>query len=183
MMMLIFLGPPGAGKGTQSERLTEYFNIPHLSTGELLRVACSEGTKVGKLAEAYMTSGQLVPDPIILSIVGERLERGDFDNGCLFDGFPRTLGQAQSLDISLKSRGTPLNAALELRVNDKELEKRLMSRGRADDRIDVVRQRLKTYHETTKPLVEYYEQQGLLRPIDGTGSPDEVFDRIKQVCG
>ncbi len=181
-MMLVFLGPPGAGKGTQSEKLTGHFNILHLSTGDMLRAACSEGTKVGKLAEAYMTSGQLVPDPIILSIVGERLERGDFDNGCLFDGFPRTIGQAKSLDLSLQHRGTPLSGVLELQVDDKELEKRLMSRGRADDRIEVVRQRLKSYRDTTKPLVEYYEHQGLLRPIDGTGSPEDVFERIKKVC-
>ncbi len=181
-MLLVFLGPPGAGKGTQSTKLTEYFGIPHLSTGEMLRNAYSEGTKVGRLAEAYMTSGQLVPDPIILSIVGERLERGDFDKGCLFDGFPRTIGQAQSLDLSLKHRGTPLSGVLELRVDNAELEARLMSRGRADDRIDVVRQRLKSYHDATQPLVEYYEAQGLLRPIDGTGSPEEVFERIKKVC-
>lgn len=181
-MLLVFLGPPGAGKGTQSKKLTEHFDIPHLSTGEMLRMACSEGTKIGKLAEAYMTSGQLVPDPIILSIVGDCLDRGDFDNGCLFDGFPRTIGQAQSLDASLKQRGTPLDAVLELQVDNEELEQRLMSRGRSDDRIEVVRQRLKGYHDTTKPLVEYYEKQGLLRVIDGTGTPEEVFERIRKVC-
>lgn len=180
-MLIVFLGPPGAGKGTQSKNLTAHFNIPHLSTGEMLRIACSAGTKIGKLAEAYMSSGQLVPDPIILSIVGDCLSRGDFDNGCLFDGFPRTIGQAQSLDASLKQRGTPLDAVLELKVDDEELEHRLMSRGRADDRIEVVRKRLKGYHDTTQPLVQYYSKQGILRPIDAIGSPDEVFERIKNV--
>ncbi len=180
-MMLVFIGPPGAGKGTQAQKVVDHTRILHLSTGDMLRAAVKAGTRVGKLANEYLSSGQLVPDPIILQIVGERLAEPDCEAGCLFDGFPRTLTQARALDESLAQRGTPLAAVLELRVDDDELVGRLAARGRDDDKPEVVRRRLKTYHEQTAPLVGYYEEQGILRPIDGTGTPDEVFLRIAGV--
>lgn len=179
-MRLVFIGPPGAGKGTQSARLIRHFGIPHLSTGEMLREAVRAESRVGRLAKDFMEQGQLVPDPIILEIVGHRLDDRDCQGGYLFDGFPRTLGQAAALDDSLRQRGTPLNAVLELKVNEEQLIERLAGRGREDDRPEVIRQRFKAYHEQTAPLVAYYQEQGLWRPIEGMGTQDEVFQRILQ---
>lgn len=179
-MRLIFLGPPGAGKGTQSERLLRYLKIPHLSTGDMLRSAIAGRTPEGAKAEEYMSAGQLVPDPIIVEMVGARLEQPDCAAGALFDGFPRTLGQAQSLDEYLQEHGRPLDLVLELKVPDEVVIQRLSGRGRTDDRPEVIAERLKAYWSQTRPLTDYYSQRGLLEAIDGIGSPDEVFDRIKR---
>jgi adenylate kinase len=178
MMRLILLGPPGAGKGTQSERLLAHLRIPHLSTGDMLRAAIAARTPVGILAETYMSAGQLVPDPIILDLVGERLDEPDCRAGALFDGFPRTLGQAQALDDYLQAQSRPIDMVIELRVPDEVVIKRLAGRGRDDDRPDVIAERLKGYWAVTRPLTDYYSQRGLLEQIDGLGSPDQVFDRI-----
>ena len=177
-MRLILLGPPGAGKGTQSERLLAYLRIPHLSTGDMLRAAIAARTPVGLLAENYMSAGQLVPDPTILDLVGERLDQSDCRAGALFDGFPRTLGQAQALDDYLQAQGRPIDMVIELRVPDEVVIQRLAGRGRDDDRPDVIAERLKGYWAITRPLTDYYSQRGLLEQIDGLGSPDQVFDRI-----
>lgn len=180
-MRLIFLGPPGAGKGTQSERLLRYLRIPHLSTGDMLRAAIAARTPAGAKAEEYMSAGQLVPDPIILDMVANRLEQPDCTSGALFDGFPRTLGQAQALDEHLQAHGRPLDLVLELRVPDEIVLQRLGGRGRTDDRPEVIAERLRAYWSQTRPLTDYYSQRGLLEVIDGLGTPDEVFDRIKRV--
>jgi adenylate kinase len=180
-MRIIFLGPPGVGKGTQSKRLVEYLGIPHLSTGDMLRQAFQEKSEIGILSQQYMSSGKLVPDPIILEIMGRRLDQPDCRNGCLLDGFPRTLGQARALDEFLAHRGIPLSGVLELKVDQDELVDRLAGRGRDDDRPEIIRQRLEHYSRQTAPLVDYYQRQGLLHTIDGVGTPDEVFSRIKEV--
>ncbi|MCE9607936.1 MAG: adenylate kinase [Planctomycetia bacterium] len=179
-MRLIFLGPPGAGKGTQSQRLVRYLRVSHLSTGDMLRAAIAARTSVGILAEEYMSAGQLVPDAMILDLVAKRLEEADCAAGALFDGFPRTLGQAQAFDDYLHDRGQPLDVVLELCVPDHVVLERLGGRGRTDDRPEVIAQRLRAYWAQTRPLTEYYSHRGLLESIDGLGSPDEVFGRIKR---
>jgi adenylate kinase len=180
-MRLIFIGPPGAGKGTQSKRLLAYLGIPHLSTGDMLRQAVREQTETGLLAAPYMDSGQLVPYEVILKLMDERLRVGDCDQGALFDGFPRTLAQARALDKMLERIGLPLDVALELRVDDAEVMRRLAGRGRNDDQPAVLAERLKGYWKTTRPLLDYYRERGLLHVIDGLGTPDQVFERIRSV--
>lgn len=178
-MRVVFIGPPGAGKGTQSQRLLRYLNVPHISTGDILRDAIRRGTTEGFAAERYMNAGNLVPDPIIIDLVGQRLDQPDCAAGCLLDGFPRTTGQAEALDTYLIGRGIPLDGVLELRVNEEILIQRLASRARVDDDPNVIRQRFVNYRERTEPLLDYYRERALLATINGMGSTDEVFDRIR----
>ncbi len=182
-MRIVFIGPPGAGKGTQSKRLTEYLGIPHLSTGEMLRQARAQGTALGKLAAEYVDQGRLAPDPLVMSIVGQRLEQPDCKHGALFDGFPRTLGQARSLDEYLGSRGIPLDLVLELKCDEAELMRRILERSkiehRPDDTPETIGKRFKVYREQTSPLLSYYQERGLLRSVDAIAAPDLVFSRIQ----
>ncbi len=177
-MRLVFIGPPGAGKGTQAARLIERYSLVHLSTGDMLRAARDAQTEIGRKADAYMSRGELVPDEIILAIVEERLNQPDCARGFLLDGFPRTIAQAEALDRMLAARGTPLDVVLELRVPEEELFRRLAGRGRSDDSPEVIRQRLVAYRNQTQPLLDYYGRTGLLRSVDGVGTVDEVFERI-----
>jgi adenylate kinase len=177
-MRLVLLGPPGVGKGTQSARLVAERKIPHISTGDMLRQAIREQTAFGRSSREYIAQGQLVPDPIVLQLIGERLVQADCGGGYLLDGFPRTVRQAEALDEFLAERGTPLDAVLELTVDRQEIERRLSDRQREDDQPDVLCERLNAYAEQTAPLVDYYRQRGLLRTINGLGTPDEVFGRI-----
>jgi adenylate kinase len=178
-MRIVFIGPPGAGKGTQAARLTGDLGIPHLSTGDILRLAKQQGTDVGRLAAEYMDQGLLVPDPVVVAVVGDRLESPDCARGCLFDGFPRTVGQAQSLDEHLNAAGTPLDGALVLNVARDELLRRLFARGRGDDELDTILRRFDQYQIQTAPVLEYYRQRGILRSVDGSGTPDEVYQRLR----
>jgi adenylate kinase len=180
-MRIIFVGPPGSGKGTQAERLAAHLNVLHLSTGEMLREAVAQRTPEALAAKPYMDRGDLVPDEIILAMVNWRLGQPDCVAGCLLDGFPRTLPQAEALDKLLAAGRLPLAGVLELHVDEEELVQRMIHRGRSDDRPEVIRQRMETYRQQTAPLLNYYRQQGLLHTIDATGDPDEIFSRVKAV--
>jgi adenylate kinase len=179
-MRLIVIGPPGAGKGTQSQRLLKHLGVPHISTGDILREAVRNRTREGLLAEKYMNEGDLVPDPLIIEMVGHRLNEPDCARGCLLDGFPRTLGQAQALDAFLVRHGKPLDGVLELNVDESTLEERLVGRGRSDDQPQVIRQRFQAYRGRTAPLLDYYRARGILETVNGVGTQEEVFRRMKQ---
>lgn len=182
-MFIVFIGPPGAGKGTQAERLIELLKIPHVSTGDMLRQAISQGSELGKKAADFMQAGELVPDELVLQIIGECLDDPKMAAGCLFDGFPRNVEQAEALDQLMAKRGTPVNLVLELQVESDELVRRMLARKRKDDTPDTISQRLEVYKNQTAPVLKYYGDRGLLASIDGSGTPDDVFGRIRErVC-
>src|SRR5205807_4525486 len=204
---LILFGPPGAGKGTQAERLRKDFQLPYIATGEMLRTAVKEGTEMGKEAKGYMATGDLVPDALILAMTAERLQQDDARDGFILDGFPRTREQAEALDEQLRSLGRRITAVLLLQVPDTEVVRRLSGRRvcvkaghnyhiefdppkhegvcdqdgsqliqRDDDKPEVIKNRLRVYHQQTEPLVDHYDEQGLMRRIDGTRPASEVHD-------
>jgi adenylate kinase len=183
-MRLVFIGPPGSGKGTQCKRLLAYLGVPHLSTGEMLRDAKSRGESVGTLAEQYMTRGQLVPDPIVMKLVGMRLLQPDCAQGYLFDGFPRTLNQARSLDQFLAELQAPLNLVLELQADDSELMRRMLYRAtfekRADDTPETIARRIEVYKQQTAPLIDYYRDRNLLISVNSMQETDVVATEIKR---
>lgn len=177
-MRVVFIGPPGAGKGTQSLRVAETLSLAHLSTGDILRTSRDAGDAIGLEAAKHFEAGRLVPDELVIKLVDERIASDDCEQGYLFDGFPRTLGQAEALDDLLNDRGTPLDAVIEFSIPQDELFKRLSERGREDDSEETVRERLRLYASSTEPLLGYYQGRGVLRRINALGSPEEVFDRV-----
>jgi adenylate kinase len=207
---LILLGPPGAGKGTQAERLVDDFDLPYFATGDILRAAVKDETDLGKEAKEYMDKGDLVPDDLICRVIMERIDSDEAADGFLLDGFPRTVGQADALKDALERRDRHLTAALLVEVDDDEVVKRLSGRRvctknghnyhveydppknegvcdqdgsrlvqRDDDKPETVKHRLEVYHDQTQPLVERYEQEGILRRFDGKRAPGEVHDHIR----
>lgn len=177
----MFLGPPGAGKGTQAVRLSVAIGVPHVSTGDMLREAVAEGTELGRRAEAIMTAGDLVPDELVVTMVAERLGRGDGACGYLLDGFPRNAKQAAALDEELGDGS--LELVLLLEVDEEELVTRLLNRaeelGRADDNEETIRRRLEVYKSETAPLIAYYPAVGVdVVSVDGSGSVEDVFARV-----
>jgi adenylate kinase len=181
-MRLVLLGAPGSGKGTQATRLREHLQVPHISTGELLRAAVNAGTPLGLQAKTVMESGSLVSDDIVLGMLEERLLQPDTGNGFILDGYPRNLAQARALDSLLARIKQPVDIAVQLDVDAELLVARLSGRahveGRADDSPEAVRNRLTVYGEQTAPVVDYYRNQGKLVCVQGVGSMDEVFTRI-----
>jgi adenylate kinase len=178
---LVLLGPPGAGKGTQAEKLAEKLQIPHLSTGELFRENIGNGTKLGLEAKRYLDAGDLVPAELTNEMVDDRLSKPDLDAGFILDGYPRSVQQAQALHDMLERRGIQLDAVLEFRVPEDTLFERLKARGRADDTDDVIRNRMNVYRDETAPLIEYYSDE--LKTVDAVGSVDEVFARALRALG
>ena len=181
-MYVILIGPPGCGKGTQSQQLIELLSVPHLSTGDMLRAARKQSSPLGKKVADCMDQGHLVSDDLIMDIVADRLQKPDCGGGCLFDGVPRTIAQAESLDHLLARSERSIDSVVELRVDPEELMRRMLSRakieGRADDNEETIRRRMEVYAAETRPLIDYYEQRGKLKTIDGAGTPEEVFARI-----
>jgi adenylate kinase len=207
---LVLLGPPGAGKGTQAERLINDFELPYYATGNILREAIANGTELGKQAKEIVDRGDLVPDDLISAVIEERLDSGEADDGFLLDGFPRTIGQAEMLEQALEKRERALTAALLIDAPDDEVVRRLSGRRtcvknghvyhvefdppkhegvcdqdgsrlvqRDDDKPETIRKRLEVYHEQTEPLIDWYEERGLLRRFDGTRTPEEVNSHIR----
>jgi adenylate kinase len=207
---LILMGPPGAGKGTQAERLVDDFDLPYYATGDILRAAVEDESELGREAKGYMDRGDLVPDELICRVIMERLDAGEGGDGFLLDGFPRTIAQAETLQGALDRRGRALTAALLIETEDDEVVRRLSGRRickknghvyhlefdppknpdvcdqdgsrlvqRDDDREETVRKRLAVYHEQTEPLIDYYEDRGLLRRFDGARPQDDVHGHIR----
>jgi adenylate kinase len=180
MVRLILLGPPGAGKGTQAQRLAAELKVPHISTGVILREAAEKGTELGRKAKAIMDAGQLVSDDIMLGIIRERLQSKDCEKGCILDGFPRTIPQAEALDLLLSQRAEPPVVIANLELDEQELRRRIAGRrseaARSDDAEATVLSRFQVYQEKTRPLLDYYGRR--VRPIDGKGSVPEIFQRL-----
>lgn len=204
-MRMILVGPPGAGKGTQAARLLDHYSIPHISTGDMLRAAVKEGTEMGKQADAFMKNGNLVPDDVVIGMVVERIAKPDAANGFMLDGFPRTRPQAEALDVAMKKAGVSLDAVVLIEVADELIEERIVNRRsdpetgtiyhlmfnpppadiahrivqRKDDTAEACKARLEKYHSETAPIVPFYEDKGILKRVDGVGTPDEVTGRMK----
>ncbi len=184
-MRIVFLGPPGTGKGTQAKLIGKRLGMPAISTGDMLREAVRRETALGRRAKAIMEAGGLVPDEVVIGLIRERIGSPDAAGGFLLDGFPRTIAQAESLERLLEDNGTPLDAVVNLAVPEATLLERLLGRceqeGRSDDRPETIRERLRVYGEKTAPLVAFYEASGLLAHVDGVGSVDDVTGRIDRV--
>ena len=182
-MRIVFVGPPGAGKGTQSANLASHLKIPNLSTGEMLRKVVADGTDLGKRVAECMKNGHLVSDELVQQILFERLTEQDCEPGCIIDGFPRTVPQAEALDELFFQSDDKLDAVLEIYVPVEELLRRLAGRAREDDSREVVAERLRQFAEMTSPLLEYYDGRHVLHRIEGVGAPEEVFQRILTAVG
>ena len=185
MLNIVIFGAPGSGKGTQSQELVDKYHLTHISTGDILRNEIEHHTKLGELANKYMSKGQLVPDDVVIDILDELFVHNPDSVGYIFDGFPRTLLQGEALDAMLKNRNTNINVVLSLEVEDKYLIERLVKRGevsgRNDDTPETIKSRLQVYYNQTAPLKNYYAKQGKLIKIKGVGTVDEIFSRIEKV--
>ncbi len=182
-MRIILFGPPGAGKGTQAKRIQAAYNIPQLSTGEIFRHHIRNNTPLGIKARSYINQGKLVPDDIVLGLVEETIKEEKYRNGYILDGFPRTVTQAEEFDAMLKKRGESIAAFIGLEVPKEELINRLAARGegRSDDDPEKIKVRLQVYHQETAPVMHYYAEKGLFYEINGTGSIEDIYERIQDV--
>lgn len=183
MYNLVIFGAPGSGKGTQSDKLIDRYGLTHISTGDVLRRQIASGSELGKIADSYISHGNLIPDTLMVQILADEIDRlAPTAKGFIFDGFPRTIPQAEQLTQMLNARGLDLHAVIGLEVPDDELTARLINRGktsgRADDNPTAIAQRLQVYHSTTKPLRDYYLQRNLYSPINGAGTIDTIFADI-----
>ncbi len=184
MLNIVIFGAPGSGKGTQSDLLKNHFNLAHISTGDVLRREMKNETELGKIAKGYIEKGQLVPDDLICDMLALTLDSLQEAKGVIFDGFPRTIPQAEALEKILAERGMEITALLDLQVDEAELIRRLLERGkisgRSDDNEETIQARLKVYHSQTSPLADYYQSKGKRIVIEGVGSIDDIFSKIKE---
>ena len=186
MLNIVIFGAPGSGKGTQSDKIIDHYKLFHISTGDVLRDNIRRGTELGQIAKGFIDQGQLVPDELIIDILAQVLDdnKDKAQDGVIFDGFPRTIPQAEALKQMLADRGTQIDAVVGLEVPENELIKRILLRGqmsgRSDDNEETARKRLETYHNQTSPLKAYYEEQGKYRAINGLGNIDDIFELIKE---
>jgi adenylate kinase len=185
MLNIILFGPPGAGKGTQSERIIKKYDLIHIATGDLFRKHMSEGTELGKLAQQYIKEGKLVPDEVTIKMVDAKIEENKNATGFIFDGFPRTVAQAQTLDSILKNKKSPISGVVALEVPDNELRERLKERAKTSGRVDdqdeeKINTRLNVYHQETSPVANHYDKLGKLKRVNGVGTIDGIFDAICQ---
>ena len=185
MLNIVIFGAPGSGKGTQSENLIKHYELFHISTGDVLRDHIKRGTELGKTAKQYIDQGQLIPDEVMIGILAQVIDdnKEAAQNGVIFDGFPRTIPQAEALETLLNERGTSVSAVVGLEVPEQELIDRLVKRGqmsgRSDDNEETIKKRLAVYHNQTSPLQEFYKEKGLYKAIKGTGTIDGIFEDIK----
>jgi len=183
MLNIVLFGPPGAGKGTQAEKIIDRYKLVHLSTGDILRSELAAETKLGLEAKKYMDKGALVPDEVVIGMIGAKIDKNAGAGGFIFDGFPRTTAQAVALDGLLKDKGTGITAMLMLTVERDELIKRLLNRGRDSGRADdgdisIIENRINVYNNETAPVIGYYEDQEKYRPVQGMGTIDDIFQRL-----
>lgn len=183
MINIVLFGAPGSGKGTQSAKIIDQFGLYHISTGEVLRDHIARGTELGKTAESYISKGNLIPDELIVDLIAHVIDNEALEaKGVVFDGFPRTIPQAEALRDMLEARGSRVHAVVGLEVPEEELIERMLNRGketgRADDNLDTIKNRLDVYHNQTHPLKEYYLKDGSYLPVNGSGSVEEIFDCI-----
>ena len=182
MLNIIIFGAPGSGKGTQSDRIVNNYGLDHISTGDVLRAEIKNGTELGKTAKGYIDQGQLIPDELMISILASVFDSFKNSKGVIFDGFPRTIAQADALKAMLKERHTAIDVMLDLEVPEDELLTRLIKRGqesgRADDNEETIKKRLVVYHSQTAPLIDWYKKEGCYRHINGLGTMDNIFDEI-----
>ncbi|QDV45899.1 Adenylate kinase [Stieleria neptunia] len=185
-MRLVFIGPPGAGKGTQCRRLSGEFQIPHISSGDMLR-ASRDDSRIGKLIAGYIDGGNLAPDDLMMQFIIDRLRQPDCENGYLLDGFPRTVNQAEMLTGFLTERDQRLDSVVNLMVDENALVERLLARaeseGRADDTPETIQTRLKVFRNRTEPVLKYYRQRGIVIDVNAAGTPDDVFAVVRDALG
>lgn len=182
MLNVVIFGPPGSGKGTQSERIIEKYGLAHISTGDILRQEIKDGSELGQTAKSYIDKGELVPDGTIIGMLEKKLESLTDAKGVIFDGFPRTVDQAAALKEMLQKRNEDVNVMLNLEVNREELIDRLLKRGelsgRSDDNLETIEKRINVYEEQTSPVIDFYKKEGTYKPIEGVGDINEIFGRI-----
>lgn len=183
MLNIVLFGPPGAGKGTQAEKLIEKYHLVHLSTGDILRAELKAETELSIEAKKFMDKGELVPDAIVIGMIEGKIDANQKATGFIFDGFPRTTAQAEALDAMLAKKGTPISRMLALFVDDEELIKRLLLRGKESGRADdqdqtIIENRIRVYNKDTSPVIDYYDAQNKYFAINGVGSIDEIFNRL-----
>lgn len=185
MLNLVLFGPPGSGKGTQSENIIDRYDLVHLSTGDILRGEIANGTELGKKAKAIMDKGELVSDEIVIGMIRNKLENNKDAKGFIFDGFPRTVAQAEALDTLMESLGEEISLMISLEVEKEELVKRLLNRGketgRADDNLETIGNRISVYQQQTSPVIDHYKAAGKHHPVEGIGEINEIFERIRKI--